>query len=443
MRESSYIVRSEVKVIAQRKQYLHQLISKKNNGRVKIITGIRRCGKSFLLFKIYKDYLLNQGVKKEQIIEMALDEIDNIKYRNPFELNNYIKSKITEDKYFYIFIDEIQFSETVKNPYLQDKAEEITFIDTLLGLSKNKNLDIYVTGSNSKMLSKNILTQFRDRGDEVHLFPLSFAEVYDVYEDKNKAWRDYVVFGGMPYILNLESVEEKSNYLKNLFEETYIRDIIERNSVKNSSEILEILLDFISSSVGSLTNPLKLSNRFFSENKIKISHNTISKYLSYFEESYILSSAKRYDIKGAKYFSTPLKYYFIDIGLRNARLNFRQIEETHIMENIIYMDMIRRGYNVDVGLVEYTQTKDNRNIRVQLEVDFVVNRGNERYYIQSAFSIDSIDKQEHERNSLRRIDDSFKKIIILKEDIIPRYDELGIFYIGVKDFLLSDDLLKV
>ena len=284
-------------MIIERKQYLNELIKKKDNGRIKIITGIRRCGKSYLLFKLYKDYLSGNGIKKEQIIEMALDEIDNIKYRNPFELNDYIKNKITKNKKYYIFIDEIQFSKPVKNPYIIDSDEEITFVDTLLGLMKNENLDIYVTGSNSKMLSKDILTQFRDRGDEIHVYPLSFAEFYDTYKDKNLAWRDYVVFGGMPYILSLDTFEEKSTYLKNLFEETYIKDIIERNKIQNSSDILDILLNFISSAIGSLTNPLKLSNRFLSENKINISHNTISKYLSYFEESYILYSANRYDIE--------------------------------------------------------------------------------------------------------------------------------------------------
>lgn len=259
-------------MIIERKQYLNELIKKKDNGRIKIITGIRRCGKSYLLFKLYKDYLSGNGIKKEQIIEMALDEIDNIKYRNPFELNDYIKNKITKNKKYYIFIDEIQFSKSVKNPYIIDSDEEITFVDTLLGLMKNENLDIYVTGSNSKMLSKDILTQFRDRGDEIHVYPLSFAEFYDTYKDKNLAWRDYVVFGGMPYILSLDTFEEKSTYLKNLFEETYIKDIIERNKIQNSSDILDILLDFVSSAIGSLTNPLKLSNKFLSENKINISH---------------------------------------------------------------------------------------------------------------------------------------------------------------------------
>ena len=280
-------------MIIERKQYLNELIKKKDNGRIKIITGIRRCGKSYLLFKLYKDYLSGNGIKKEQIIEMALDEIDNIKYRNPFELNDYIKNKITKNKKYYIFIDEIQFSKPVKNPYIIDSDEEITFVDTLLGLMKNENLDIYVTGSNSKMLSKDILTQFRDRGDEIHVYPLSFAEFYDTYKDKNLAWRDYVVFGGMPYILSLDTFEEKSTYLKNLFEETYIKDIIERNKIQNSSDILDILLDFVSSAIGSLTNPLKLSNRFLSENKINISHMNCTHNLGH-------------KIEGAVHFRLPL-----------------------------------------------------------------------------------------------------------------------------------------
>ena len=307
---------------------------------------------------------------------------------------------------------------------------------------KRKNLDIYVTGSNSKMLSKDILTQFRDRGDEIHIHPLSFAEMSRCYEDKDKAWEDYVLCGGMPFVLGLETFEEKSGYLKGLFEETYIKDIVDRNRIKNSEEVLEVLLDFVSSAVGSLTNPLKLSNRYASEKRIHISNNTISKYLAYFEEAYVLYTAKRYDIKGSKYFSTPLKYYFADIGLRNARLNFRQVEETHIMENIIYNDLLRRGFNVDVGVVEYFPSVYGKTTRVHLEVDFVINRGNLRYYIQSAFAINSEEKKEQERNPLKRIDDSFKKIIIIKDNIVPRYDEYGIYYIGIRDFLLTDDFLE-
>ena len=357
-------------------------------------------------------------------------------------MNDYVKSNVKNNKKYYIFIDEIQFSRSVKNPYSDDPNEKITFIDTLLSLMKRKNLDIYVTGSNSKMLSKDILTQFRDRGDEIHLYPLSFAEINSCYENTDRAWEEYVLYGGMPFVVQLETFEEKSRYLKNLFEETYIRDIIERNQIKNHEEILEVLLDFISSAIGSLTNPLKLSNRYDSEKKIKISNGTISKYLSYFEEAYILYAAKRYDIKGAKYFSTPIKYYFADIGLRNARLNFRQVEETHIMENIIYNDLIRRGYNVDVGVVEYFSRVEGKTKRTQLEVDFVVNKGNVRYYIQSAFAINSEEKKEQERSSLKCIDDSFKKIIIVKDNIVPRYDEYGIYYIGIRDFLLNDNLLE-
>lgn len=429
-------------MIIERKQYLDELIKKKDNGRIKIITGIRRCGKSYLLFELYKNYLLKNSIAENQIIEMALDDIENSQYRDPFKLNEYIKSKISDDKRYYIFIDEIQFSRSVKNPYIDDEDEKITFVDTLLSLMKRKNLDIYITGSNSKMLSKDILTQFRDRGDEIHVYPLSFAEMSSCYEDKDKAWEDYVLCGGMPFVLEMETFEEKSRYLKGLFEETYIKDIIDRNQIKNSEEVLEVLLDFVSSAVGSLTNPLKLSKRYDSEKKINISNNTISKYLIYFEEAYLLYSAKRYDIKGSKYFSTPLKYYFADIGLRNARLNFRQVEETHIMENIIYNDLLRRGFNVDVGVVEYFPSVEGKTTRVQLEVDFVINRGNLRYYIQSAFAINSEEKKEQERNSLKRIDDSFKKIIIVRDNIVPRYDEYGIYYVGIRDFLLRDDFLE-
>lgn len=429
-------------MIIERKQYLDELIKKKDNGRIKIITGIRRCGKSYLLFELYKNYLLKNSIAENQIIEMALDDIENSGYRDPFKLNEYIKNKITSDKRYYIFIDEIQFSRSVKNPYIDDEDEKITFVDTLLSLMKRKNLDIYVTGSNSKMLSKDILTQFRDRGDEIHVYPLSFAEMSSCYEDKDKAWEDYVLCGGMPFVLEMATFEEKSRYLKGLFEETYIKDIIDRKKIKNSEEVLEVLLDFVSSAVGSLTNPLKLSNRYASEKKINISNNTISKYLTYFEEAYVLYAAKRYDIKGSKYFSTPLKYYFADIGLRNARLNFRQVEETHIMENIIYNDLLRRGFNVDVGVVEYFPNVEGKTTRVQLEVDFVINRGNLRYYIQSAFAINSEEKKEQERNSLKRIDDSFKKIIIVRDNIVPRYDEYGIYYVGIRDFLLMDDFLE-
>lgn len=433
----------------RRDQYLQQLIKKKGNGRVKIITGIRRCGKSYLLFQLYKQYLMREGVGTDQIIEIKLDEVENVRYRNPFELNDFIRSNIIDEtKQYYVMIDEIQFCAEVPNPYLDDPAEKVTFVDTVLGLMNRRNVDVYITGSNSKMLSKDVVTQFRDRGDEIHLYPLSFAEFKESCTDPEHAWRDYCVYGGMPYVLQLESREEKSRYLKDLFKETYIKDIIERNDIRNEEEVLEILLDFISSAIGSLTNPSKLENRFQTEKKITISHNTISKYLEFFKEAYLIDSAKRYDIKGSAYFDTPLKYYFSDIGLRNARLNFRQVEENHIMENILYSDLIRRGYNVDVGVINYSRREKDPNgnekkIRVQLEVDFVINRGSQRYYIQSALNVDSQEKLEQETNSLNRIDDSFRKIVVIKDDIIPWHDEKGILYIGIQEFLLNENAIDL
>lgn len=426
----------------KRDYYLKKMIDKRENGRIKIITGIRRCGKSYLLFHLYKEYLLSKGVKENQIISLALDEIANLEYRNPFRLNEYIKEKTkNKNKKYYVFIDEIQLSIAVTNPYVDSKEESITFVDVLLGLMKQSNLDIYVTGSNSKMLSSDVLTQFRDRGDEIHVNPLSFAEVYDLHENKALAFEHYTVYGGMPYIYSLKTDEEKNQYLKNLFQETYIKDILERNNIQNEKEILELLLDFTSSAIGSLTNPTKLSKRFLSEKQIKISSDTISKYLSFFEEAYLISRANRYDVKGSKYFSTPLKYYFSDIGLRNARLNFRQVEETHIMENIIYNDLLRRGYNVDVGMVEHDFKKDGNRSKVQLEVDFVVNKGHQRYYIQSALNVDSTEKREQETTPLKKIDDSFKKIVIVRKPMIPRHGNDGILYMGVEDFLLKESII--
>lgn len=423
----------------KRDYYLKKLVDKKENGRIKIITGIRRCGKSYLLCKLYKEYLLSHGVKEHQIISLALDDIDNLEYRNPFRLNEYIKEK-TKNKHrmYYIFIDEIQLSAAVRNPYIDSTEENVTFVDVLLGLMKYSNLDIYVTGSNSKMLSSDVLTQFRDRGDEIHVNPLSFAEVYDVFENKALAFEHYTVYGGMPYIYSLQSDEEKNQYLKDLFQETYIKDVLERNNIQNEREVLELLLDFTSSAIGSLTNPTKLSRRFLSEKQISISSNTISKYLGFFEEAYVLYHANRYDVKGSRYFSTPLKYYFADIGLRNARLNFRQVEDTHIMENIIYNDLLRRGYNIDVGVVEKDYKKNGIRTKSQLEVDFVINKGHQRYYIQSALNVDSAEKREQETASLTSINDSFKKIVIVRKPIIPKHDNDGILYIGVEDFLLND-----
>ncbi|WP_341495190.1 ATP-binding protein [Mesomycoplasma ovipneumoniae] len=431
-------------MIIKRDFYLNQIIDKKENGRIKIITGIRRCGKSYLLFNLYRDYLLSSGIKENQIITIALDQIDNIEYRNPFRLHQYIKQKTKNiNKMYYIFIDEIQLSENVSNPYVETNEKNITFVDVLLSLMKHSNLDIYITGSNSKMLSSDLLTQFRDRGDQVHVNPLSFAEVYELFDDKSEAFEHYFVYGGMPHIYKLQNDEQKSHYLKQLFKQTYIKDILERNKIHNEQQILEILLDFTSSNIGSLTNPSKLANRFLSEKQIHISSNTIFKYLKFFEESYIIQCAYRYDVKGSKYFSTPLKYYFSDIGLRNARLNFRQIENTHIMENIIYNNLLRRGYNIDIGVVEHEFKNGSTRKKVQLEIDFVINKGHKRYYIQSAFNIDNLEKKEQEITSLKKINDSFKKIVIVRNKIIPKHDENGILYIGLEDFLLNESIIDL
>ncbi|VEU72309.1 putative ATPase, AAA+ superfamily [Mesomycoplasma ovipneumoniae] len=431
-------------MIIKRDFYLNQIIDKKENDRIKIITGIRRCGKSYLLFNLYRDYLLSSGIKENQIITIALDQIDNIEYRNPFRLNEYIKKKTKNiNKMYYIFIDEIQLSENVSNPYIESNEKNITFVDVLLSLMKRSNLDIYITGSNSKMLSSDLLTQFRDRGDQVHVNPLSFAEVYELFDDKSEAFEHYFVYGGMPHIYKLQNDEQKSHYLKQLFKQTYIKDILERNQIYNEQQILEILLDFTSSNIGSLTNPSKLANRFLSEKQIHISSNTIFKYLKFFEESYIIHCAYRYDVKGSKYFSTPLKYYFSDIGLRNARLNFRQIENSHIMENIIYNDLLRRGYNIDIGVVEHEFKNGSTRKKIQLEIDFVINKGHKRYYIQSALNIDNLEKKEQEITSLKKINDSFKKIVIVRNKIIPKHDENGILYIGLEDFLLNESIIDL
>ncbi len=428
----------------ERKKYLDKLISKKENGLIKIITGIRRCGKSFLLFELYYQYLIDIGVKKENIIQIALDELANARYRNPMELDKYIREQISDGDMYYVFIDEIQLVASIDNPYVNDGISKIGFVDVLLGLMKIKNLDIYVTGSNSKMLSSDILTEFKDRGDEIKVYPLSYSEFYNAYEDSKHAWREYFTYGGMPRLMALNSHEEKSKYLKDLFSKTYISDVIERNKISNSKEILEELLNIISSSVGSLTNPTKLSKTFKSVKQIKITNVTISKYLDYFIDAFIISKAIRYDVKGKKYIDTPLKYYFTDIGLRNARMNFRQQEENHIMENIIYNELIIREFDVDVGVVEYNyKDKTEKKLRTQLEIDFVANKGSNKYYIQSALSVSDEDKRLQEINSLKRVADSFKKIVIVKDDIIPWHDDYGILYIGIEQFLLDPSSINL
>ena len=427
-------------MIIDRRHYLDKLISKKGNGLVKVITGIRRCGKSFLLFELYHSYLNSIGINDDNIIELALDEARNAKYRNPLELDAYIRSRVSEvEGKCYVFLDEIQFVKDIQNPYLDDKNARIGFIDVILGLMRLRNIDLYVTGSNSHMLSSDILTQFRGRGDEVHVLPLSYKEFHDAFDgDERYAWREYLTYGGMPYVLYLKTHEEKSKYLKDLFENVYIKDVLERNRIVNDKSILEDLLKIISSAVGSLTNPAKLSNTFHSIKHIQINANTISRYLDCFIDAFILEKACRYDIKGRKYIGTPLKYYFSDVGLRNARLNFRQQEENHIMENIIYNELIARGFDVDVGVVEYNSKDENgKKIRTQLEIDFVANKGNRRYYIQSALSVDDEAERIQETNSLNRVKDSYRKIVVVKDEIIPWYDEKGILYIGIEEFLLD------
>lgn len=428
-----------------REQYLKEIISKKDNGRIKIITGLRRSGKSVLLFQLYREWLLGEGVKEDQIIALALDILENARYRNPLELDKYVRDHMVDPKKrYYIFIDEIQFVSEIQNPYVDNEDAKITFIDVILGFMHMDNADVYVTGSNSKMLSSDILTQFRDRGDEIRVYPLSFAEFYNEYEgDKRGAWQDYYTYGGMPLATSLDSHEEKSRYLRDLFDRTYIKDVLERHEIKNDTEVLDILLDVLASGIGSLTNPSKLANTFKSERQIGIGSETIEKYIGYFEESFLIEKAVRYDVKGRKYIGTPAKYYYTDLGLRNARLGFRQLEETHIMENVLYNDLIRRGMNVDVGVVEYnTKDADGKKIRKQLEVDFVVNQGGKRFYIQSALSIADPDKKEQEIESLKRIPDSFSKMVVVRDYLKPWQDENGITYVGIEQFLLNEELLK-
>ena len=428
-----------------REQYLNKIISKKDNGRIKIITGLRRSGKSVLLFQLYRDWLIREGIHEDHIIALALDVLENAKYRNPIELDKYVRDRMVADgEKYYIFIDEIQFVSEIQNPYVDNPDAKISFIDVVLGFIQMKNADVYVTGSNSRMLSSDILTQFRDRGDEIRVYPLSFAEFYREYKgDKRGAWQDYYTYGGMPFVTSLETHEEKSRYLKDLFDRTYIKEVLERHEIKNDAAVLSILLDILASGIGSLTNLTKLSNTFKSERQIAIGSETIEKYIGYFEEAFLIEKAVRYDIKGRKHIGTPAKYYYTDLGLRNARLGFRQLEETHIMENVLYNDLIRRGMDVDVGVVEYN-TKDSagKKIRKQLEVDFVVNKGEKRFYIQSALSIADPEKKEQEIASLKRIPDSFSKIVVVRDYLKPWQDENGIVYLGIEQFLLDEDILK-
>ncbi|MBE5862890.1 MAG: ATP-binding protein [Lachnospiraceae bacterium] len=426
----------------ERKKYLDMLIRKKENGMVKVITGIRRCGKSYLLFDIYHKYLNSVGVDDSHIIELALDDDENIRWRNPIELGKHIRELMTDkERMYYIFLDEIQKVAEIPNPYLPGTDETVGFVDVVLGLMKIKNADVYVTGSNSKMLSSDILTEFRGRGDEIRVNPLSFSEFYNAYTgDKHDAWQEYFTYGGMPLVMLQKTHEDKAAYLRDLFDKIYLDDIITRKSIGHAKSVLEDLLDVISSSVGSLTNPLKLSNTFASVKKMSITDDTIAKYLDYFIDAFLLYKAQRFDVKGRKYIGSPLKYYFSDIGLRNARLNFRQQEENHIMENIIYNELRYRDYSVDVGIVEYNhKNAERKSVRSQLEIDFVANNGSDKLYIQSALNVSDEEKRRQEVNSLKRINDSFRKIVVIKDNIIPWHDDDGIYYIGIEKFLLGEE----
>ena len=430
----------------ERKKYLDKLISRKQNGLVKVITGIRRCGKSYLLFNIYKDYLKSIGVEDECIICLALDDDENIRYRNPLELGKYIRSVTSdESKEYYVFLDEIQKVVTIQNPYVEGVEDKISFVDVVLGLMKRDNIDVYVTGSNSKMLSSDILTEFRGRGDEIRVNPLSFAEFYNAFEgDKRDAWQEYYTYGGLPLVLAKKGHEEKAKYLSTLFDTIYLSDIMDRNSLAHEKNLLDDILNLISSSIGSLTNANKIANTFKSERQISVSHATVSKYLDYLIDSFLIYSASRYDVKGRKHIGSPYKYYFSDVGLRNARLNFRQQEENHIMENIIYNELCVRDFSVDVGIVEYCyKDAEKKSKRAYLEIDFIANKGSKKYYVQSALTVADEEKREQEIRSLKRVGDSFKKIVVVKDNIIPWHDDDGILYIGIEQFLLDENAMDV
>lgn len=426
----------------KRDQYLKQLLSYQWDGQIKVITGIRRCGKSYLLGKIYKNYLLKDGVKDSNIISIQLDLVKDIQYRNPLELSSFI-SKIIEnrDEKFYLFIDEVQMSDEVPNPY-SPEGKKITFYDVLNELREHENLDVYVTGSNSKMLSSDILTEFRGRSDEIHVHPLSFGEYYSVVGgDKEDAFDQYAFYGGMPFVLTRPDDISKMKYLETLFQETYLKDIIERNKLMRE-DALENILDLLSSSIGSLTNPKKIADTINSKKNMKISQNTVTSYIHFLEDSFLFSKAKRYDVRGKSYFDYPYKYYCEDIGLRNARIGFRQQKMTHIMENIIYNELIIRGFLVDIGVVYSREQNENKNsVRVPREIDFIVNSGDKKTYIQSAFALGTEEKAAQELRPFSLTGDSFPKIIVRKDIRKRWYDDNGILNIGLIDFLLDSTVI--
>ncbi len=414
----------------RRDRYLNLLISKKHNGLIKVITGMRRCGKSYLLFNLFKEHLLSEGTEENHIIEIAFDAYENRQFRDPDMLYPYLKEQIKDDGMYYVLLDEVQ---------LLGEFEAI-----LNSLTRMKNVDVYVTGSNARFLSKDVITEFRGRGDEVHMYPLSFAEFMSVYPGtKQDGWNEYMLYGGLPLVLNFTTPDQKTAFLKSLFEETYISDIIGRHNIRNRAE-LEELLNILSSAIGSLTNPEKLASTFRSVKNKKISSSTIRKYIDYLCDSFLIDRAVRYDVKGKKYIDTPVKYYFTDMGLRNARLNFRQLEETHSMENIIFNELKIRGFNVDVGvIIQYDTNEKGNSIRKQLEIDFVCNQGSKRYYIQSAYAIPDQAKMEQEQRSLMLTGDFFKRIIITRDTPAPHYNENGVLLMSVYDFLLNENSLNI
>ena len=414
----------------RRDRYLERLIAHKGNGRVKIVTGIRRCGKSYLLFQLFKRHLIETGVKPNHIIEIQLEDRSNKELRNPDACLAFIKKQIKDQKPYYLLIDEVQ---------LMDEFEDV--LNSCLHI---QNLDTYVTGSNSKFLSKDIITEFRGRGDEMYLRPLSFKEFRTTQPDKpfDDVWTEYMTFGGLPYCALLPTREEKADYLKHLFDEVFLRDIIERNKVQNDAQ-MESLLNIISSTVGSLTNPKKLEDTFTSSGAGKLSAITIKQYLDYLCDAFMIEQAERYDIKGKRYISTPYKYYFTDTGLRNARLNFRQLEETHLMENVMYNELCLRGYSVDVGVVEILERQeDGKYVRKQIEVDFVCNKADERVYVQSAFSIPTTEKRQQEERPLVNVGDGFRKVVVTKDNVIRHNDENGILIMSLQEFLMDEGALE-
>ena len=419
-----------------RDQYLNELDSRRWNGMVKIITGIRRCGKSYLLFNLFKDRLLSEGIDPGDIIEIRLDEIDAVSLRDPISLYEYVRSRTLDGRRRYVFIDEIQMVSKIKNPHIEG-GEDITFYETLNSLLNTGYLDLYVTGSNSKMLSSDVLTQFRDRGDEVRIHPLSFFEYFSAKGgDKQIAYRDFLTFGGMPRILSLNSDREKADYLKRLFTETYIRDIRERHNIEHP-EVLEGIIDFISYNIGSLSNPRQIASHFKN-----VSEGTVRTYIDYLKDAFLFSESQRYDVKGKRYFSYPQKYYCEDLGLRNARLNFRQQELTHLMENAIYNELRIRGYSVDVGVVTLNaKDSEGRSIRIPKEIDFIANRYEEKVYIQSAFAIPDDVKLHSEVDQFKHTGDSFRKIVV-RNDVGNRwFDGNGVLHINVIDFMMDKELI--